>query len=360
MKLGVVGGGQLGRMLAMAALPLGIKTIFLEPTEDCCAADVGKRIAAPYDDLAALQQLAQVSDAVTFEFENVPAPALQHLATLTTAWPPQEAFTAASDRIHEKQLLRSLGIATASFEPIDSQADLEAAVSRIGFPAVLKTRTLGYDGKGQLRLAMPEDLDDAFARLGSVPLILEGFVNFDCEVSSIGVRAKTGEMAFYPLTRNDHQQGILRRSEPLHDAKLQIEAERYLGDVMQKLRYVGVLTIEWFVDSGRLVANEMAPRVHNSGHWTIEGAECSQFENHVRAVMGLPLGPTEQRGFAAMYNILGQRPDKQALLKIPGVHWHDYNKSERPARKIGHISVTAATAALLSKRTAALEEVLAS
>lgn len=358
MRLGVVGGGQLGRMMAQAALPLGITTIFLDPSKDACAAAAGKLICAPYSDKAGLDTLLTSSDAVTFEFENVPPESVSTLSKRLPAFPPAHALATARERWAEKSLFRELDIATAPLALVDSQDDLEKVVASIGLPCILKTRTMGYDGKGQKLLRTEADVAGTFAELGNVPTLLEGFVDFDFEVSCIGVRNQQGDIVFYSIVRNEHRSGILYRSEPLDNSTLQQKAEVAVKKVMDALNYVGTMAFEFFVKGNNLIANEIAPRVHNSGHWTIEGARCSQFENHVRAVMGLPLGSTEVTGPVAMYNVLGKKPNVNALLAIAGVHWHDYAKAERKGRKIGHITVTAKTPSALQQACSEVESLL--
>jgi 5-(carboxyamino)imidazole ribonucleotide synthase len=258
--------------------------------------------------------------------------------------------------LDEKTLFRELKIPTPAFAPVDSLADLEAAVARIGLPGVLKTRRLGYDGRGQSVLRRPGDVAAAWSALGSVPLIYEGFVDFSREVSIIGVRSTTGETRFYPLSANTHEAGILRYSvAPYRNPSLQKQAETYLKRLLKRFDYAGVLTIEFFVKNGRLIANEMAPRVHNSGHWTIEGAETSQFENHVRAILGLPLGGARAMGHSAMMNFIGRIPALRNILRVSGVHFHSYGKEPRPGRKLGHCTVTAPSAAA---RDRALQQLL--
>lgn len=358
MKLGIVGGGQLGRMMAQAASPLGIKTVLLDPAADACSGDVGQLITAAYDDLKAAGDLAKTTDAVTFEFENVPPETVAALAQTKPVYPPADALRTARDRWHEKSLFQSLGIPTPSLALVDDQDSLEAGTEKVGFPCVLKTRTLGYDGKGQKILRSRADLPGTFAELGSVPMILEGFVDFEYEISCVGVRSQTGQSVFYPVVANEHRQGMLYRSEPLPLSPLQTVAENAAKAVMDALDYVGTMAFEFFVRGDELVANEIAPRVHNSGHWTIEGARCSQFENHVRAVLGLPLGATDLIGPVVMYNVIGHRPAIADLLRVPGVHWHDYTKAERPGRKIAHVTVTAKTTEQLAVRAARVEELL--
>lgn len=358
MRIGVIGGGQLGRMLAMAALPLGIRMAFLDPSRSACAGDVGRLVEGAYDDHYAVRELLTYTDRVTFEFESVPPETVAFIAEQVPVYPSANALETARDRWLEKNLFQRLDIGTASIADIDGQESLQRAVERIGLPAVLKTRTLGYDGKGQKVLREQSDVTGAFEELGSVPMILEGFVAFDYEVSCIGVRSKTGELMFYPLVRNEHRKGMLYRSEPLADHPLQAQAEQAVGQVMAALDYVGVLAFEFFVVGDRLLANEIAPRVHNSGHWTIEGSTCSQFENHIRAVADLPLGQGGLKTPTAMYNLIGALPSREAVLAVPGTHWHDYGKDPRPGRKIGHVTITAATARQLSERCARIESLL--
>lgn len=359
MKLGIVGGGQLGRMMAEAALPLGIKTAFIDPSASACAGDCGTLICAPYDNVEALTKLCEIADVVTFEFENVTPEAIALLADNKPVFPPEAALRTARDRWLEKSLFQELGIKTAALALVDDQDSLNAGAETVGFPCVLKTRTLGYDGKGQKILRSRADLPGTFEALGSVPMILESFVEFEYEVSCIGVRSQSGQSVFYPLAVNEHRNAMLHRSEPLLDSPLQLQAESAVKSVMDALEYVGTMAFEFFVCGDELIANEIAPRVHNSGHWTIEGSQCSQFENHVRAVLGLPLGSTEMRSPVAMYNVIGKRPDIQALLNVPGLHWHDYTKEERVGRKIAHITISASNEQDLKTRCRHVESLLA-
>ncbi len=306
MKIGVIGAGQLGQMLALAGYPLALSFLFLDSSADAPGAQVGPIITGAFDDPASLERLAAGSDLVTYEFENVPVAALEAVSRSRPCHPPVEALRVSQDRLLEKELFGRLGIPTPPFRAVDSRADLHAAVAALGLPCVLKTRRLGYDGRGQRYLRRPADVDAAWDALGGVPLILEGFVDFDREVSIIGARSTRGETRCYPLAANTHRDGILRVTlAPSTNARLQKAAERHLRRVMDHFGYAGVLTIEFFVQRGRLVANEMAPRVHNSGHWTIEGAVTSQFENHLRAILGLPLGETRAVGPSAMVNFIG-------------------------------------------------------
>lgn len=347
MRLGILGGGQLGRMLALAAHPLGITATVLDPGADPCAAAVAGHVRGEFDDLQALYELVKRSDVVTYEFENVPVESARWLAERVPVYPPPKALEVSQDRLVEKSFFESLGIPTPPFAAIDTREQFDAAVASIGLPAVLKTRRFGYDGKGQAVLRTQADAEAAWATLGGRPLILEGFVPFDREVSILAVRSRSGETAFYPLTENEHREGMLYRSfAPAGGTgeELTERACEFALRVMTELEYVGVLAIEWFQDGPRLLANEMAPRVHNSGHWTTEGAVTSQFENHVRAVCGLPLGSAAAIGHSALFNLIGSRPDFAEVLTIPNAHLHWYGKEPKPRRKVGHVTLTAADA----------------
>lgn len=358
MKIGVIGGGQLGRMLALAGTPLDMEFIFLDPAADACARVAGEHLRADYTDQQYLRQLADTVDLVTFEFENVPAETVAFLAQFVPVYPAAEALRIARDRWFEKSLFEELGIPTPAFADIRDQNDLDQAVVNIGLPAVLKTRTLGYDGKGQKVLRNVHDVSGAFAELGSVPCILEGFVDFSGEVSLIAVRARDGQTLFYPLVHNRHESGILRLSVASSGHPLQALAEDYVKRVLDRLDYVGVLAFEFFEVDGGLKANEIAPRVHNSGHWTIEGAECSQFENHVRAVAGLPLGSTAKVGESAMLNFIGEVPPADEVLKIADCHLHHYSKAFKPGRKVGHATLRCRDRQTLEQRIQAVEALL--
>lgn len=341
-RVGILGGGQLARMLALAGHPLGLEVAFLDPAPDACAAAVARQVRGAYDDGAKLAELSAWADIITYEFENVPAQAVQFLeARRQLVYPPARALAISRDRLSEKTLFTGLGIPTPAFAPIESLSDLEAAVRTIGLPAVLKTRTMGYDGKGQAVLRQAEDCAAAWERIQGRGAILEAFVPFTREISIIAVRNSRGREAFYPLTENVHREGILRFSRPRRDDPRQAQAETYARRILDKLDYVGVLALELFDTEGGLVANETAPRVHNSGHWTIEGACTSQFENHLRAILGLPLGSPALRGAAAMVNCIGTLPSLEEILAIPGAHYHDYGKEARPGRKVGHYTLTA-------------------
>ena len=357
MKIGIIGAGQLGRMLALAGYPLGSRFHFLDRSAEAPGAQVGEIVLGAFDDADKLMALARRVDVMTFDVENVPAGLLNEIARDTTFLPPVAALATAQDRLEEKQLFDSLDIRTPLWRAVDSRADLEQAVTALGLPAVLKTRRLGYDGRGQVVLREAADLPAAWEKLGKVPLILEQFQDFEREVSIIGARSTSGEVVFYPLTENTHESGILRYCcAPYLAEPLQRVAERYLAGLFDRYDYAGVLTIEFFVVDGELVANEIAPRVHNSGHWTIEGAATSQFENHIRAIRGLPLGDTAPLGHSATINFLGTMPSLEPVLRISGAHYHDYGKEPRPLRKLGHGTINTPTAAA---RDIALAEVLA-
>jgi 5-(carboxyamino)imidazole ribonucleotide synthase len=352
--VGILGGGQLARMLALAAVPLGVRVLVLDQSGEACAGEVATLLEADYTDEAALSEFAALVDVVTFDFENVPAASAQWLSARVPVFPNPDALATAQDRLSEKTLFNALGLATPAFAAVDDRAGLDAAVAAIGLPAVLKTRRLGYDGKGQARLRTAADLDAAWLALGAgkVALILEAFVPFQRELSVIAVRSRDGEVRTWPLTRNWHEDGILSLSvaPAAADAGIQDQAQAYARKVAQALDYVGVFALELFEHDGRLLGNEMAPRVHNSGHWTIEGAATSQFENHLRAVLGLPLGDTGLRQPSAMLNFIGALPDRAAALAVPGLHWHDYGKRERAGRKVGHATVCADDPAQLRDR----------
>ncbi|UVO18337.1 5-(carboxyamino)imidazole ribonucleotide synthase [Stutzerimonas stutzeri] len=358
MKIGVIGGGQLGRMLALAGTPLGMSFAFLDPAPDACAQTLGEHIRADYDDKEHLRRLADEVDLVTFEFESVPAETVAFLSQFVPVYPSAESLRIARDRWFEKSMFKELGIPTPEFADIHSQADLDAAVAAIGLPAVLKTRTLGYDGKGQKLLRKPADVAGAFAELGSVPCILEGFVPFTGEVSLIAVRGRDGETCFYPLVHNTHESGILRLSVASSHHPLQALAEDYVGRVLKRLDYVGVLAFEFFEVDGGLKANEIAPRVHNSGHWTIEGAECSQFENHLRAVAGLPLGSTAKLGESAMLNFIGEVPEVARVIAVEDCHLHHYGKAFKAGRKVGHATLRCPDRATLDRQITAVETLI--
>jgi 5-(carboxyamino)imidazole ribonucleotide synthase len=356
LRVGVLGAGQLGRMLALAGTPLGCTFVFVDPSAGAPAANLGEQLVCEYTDPVGQAALARC-DVVTYEFESVPVEAAEALAARVPVFPPPKALRVAQDRLAEKSAFRELGIGTAPFEAVDSEADLERAVARLGVPAVLKTRRFGYDGKGQFVLRHADDVAAAWQAVGGAPSILEGFVRFERELSLLSVRGQDGQTAFYPLVENHHEQGILRKTHapaPRVARELQRAAEQYATRILEHLGYVGVLALELFQVGEALVANEIAPRVHNSGHFSIEGARTSQFENHLRAILGLPLGDPAALGPSCMLNLVGTLPLSAAVLAIPDAHLHLYGKNPRPGRKVGHITVRGATELELSERVAAL------
>ena len=343
MRLAILGGGQLAWMLALAAEPLGIDVAVLDPSPDCAAGRIADHVVAAYDDPDGLARVAEGANVVTYEFENVPAAAVERLAALgVPVLPPPSALAVTQDRAREKELLAGLGIPVAPYALIDSADDAAAALERVGAPGILKTRRLGYDGKGQVRVRAAEELAPAVAELGGTDLIYEGLVEFDRELSIVVARAGDGAVAVYPPVENEHRDGILACTlapAPGLDAAKAEQARSIGVQVAEALGHVGVLCVELFDTAEGIVANEIAPRVHNSGHWTIEGAVTSQFENHVRAVCGLPLGDPSARGWSAMVNLVGAEPELADLVALPGVRVHRYGKSPRTGRKLGHATV---------------------
>ena len=343
MRVGIIGAGQLGQMLGFAARNLDIECRFLDPSLLPPAGVCGEVIQRPFDDDAALHELAANGDVITYEFENVPVSALQCTERDIPIYPPIDALRQAQDRLFEKQLFSSLGIPLPGWHAIDGPDDCVAAAEKLGLPMVVKTRRLGYDGKGQFVVRNRDDIDAAWKALGGQALIAEQWIAFDMEVSVIGVRNAAGDVRNYELTQNVHHDGILRTSRaPVDSAVLADKASGYMHLLLERLDYVGVLALELFVSGDQLLANEFAPRVHNSGHWTIEGAATSQFENHLRAVTGLPLGSTRSLGHAGMVNLIGEIPD--AVRKLGAGYVHDYGKIPRVGRKLGHITVVSDTA----------------
>lgn len=344
MNIGIVGGGQLARMLVLAGYPLGLQFQVLDPAPDACVGQVATLLPGEYDDQKQLNAMADWAEVVTFDFENVPADAARLLEEKVKVHPSSGVLWTTQDRLYEKGLFWEMDIPTPVFATVDSLEELQEALAKVALPAVLKTRRLGYDGKGQRVLRTPEEIEPAWQALGSAPLLLEGFIPFEREVSVLAARGRTGEIVCYPLVENHHREGILRLSRaPCRLPELEQEAWDYARRMLERLNYIGLLAIEFFVYEGRLIANEMAPRVHNSGHWTIEGAETSQFENHLRAIAGLPLGSTAALGPCAMLNCIGSLPDRAAVLAIPGAHYHAYGKAPRLGRKVGHITLRAST-----------------
>lgn len=362
--VGILGGGQLARMLALSGAPLGLRFLVMDTADDACAGQFAPLLVGDYRDESALAEFASKVDVATFDFENVPAESARWLAGRVPVFPNPGALALTQDRLAEKTLFRELGIPVPDFADVATRADLETAIARIGTPCILKTRRLGYDGKGQFRIKSPADLDAAWDALGaqaaSVGLILEGFVAFQRELSVVAVRGRDGEFRAWPLTENWHVDGVLSASlAPARvDEALRATALSHARAVAERLDYVGVFALELFCRDGELLANELAPRVHNSGHWTIEGAETSQFQNHLRAVLGLPLGDTAVRGVACMLNWIGAMPDAAPVLSVAGGHWHDYGKQPRDGRKVGHATLRADEAEALAQRLSDVGEAL--
>ncbi len=344
MHIGILGAGQLGRMLAISGIPLGLHFTMYDRNADVPGAAVAPVVTGRFDDTRRIARFARTVDVVTFDWENVPVASALAAAKFAPVWPPPRALAIGQDRLSEKKLFQRLGMLVAPFATVDDRGDLRRAMDSIGLPGILKTRRLGYDGKGQAVLRRAADATAAWERLCGQPLLYERLVRFTREVSLIAVRDRAGRIACYPLSENVHERGILAVTRaPYTDTALQRMAERPVRRLMRTLGYVGVICVEFFVERGLLIANEMAPRVHNSGHWTIEGANTSQFENHLRAIAGLPLGDTKPRGHAVMVNLIGRLPSIRKAIGLAGLHWHDYGKSPRPGRKLGHLTAVCAT-----------------
>ena len=345
--VGILGGGQLARMLALSGAPLGLRFLVMDTEADACAGQFAPLLVGDYRDQQALAEFASKVDVATFDFENVPAESAEWLAARVPVFPSPRALAVAQDRLVEKTLFRNLGIPVGDFAAVATQAELAAEVARIGGACIVKTRRLGYDGKGQFRIKSPADIEAAWQALGAqaqtVGLIVEAFIPFQRELSVVAVRGRAGEFRSWPLTENWHVDGVLSASlAPAQvEESLATQAIAYARTLAEALDYVGVFALELFCKDGEWLANEMAPRVHNSGHWTIEGAETSQFENHLRAVLGLPLGDTRLLGHACMLNWIGTMPDAKAVLGEAGGHWHDYGKQPREGRKVGHATLRA-------------------
>jgi len=341
--IGILGGGQLGRMLAVAAARLGFRACIFEPGDDPPAAQVAQaHIRAAYSDEAALERFARGVDVITFEFENIPAEALDLLERLKPVRPGRNALRVSQDRLVEKAFLSDLGLATAPFAAVDDAPDLAEALAEIGFPAILKTRRLGYDGKGQARIAAAADAERALAAMAGQPAILEGFVDFSREVSVIGARGLDGAVACYDPGENVHEGGILRTTAvPARlGAAQRADAALIAGKILTRLDYVGVIGVELFDTDAGLVVNEIAPRVHNSGHWTQQGCAIDQFEQHIRAVAGWPLGDGRRHADVTMENLIGEDVARVPLIaRESDAALHLYGKAEtRPGRKMGHVN----------------------
>ena len=352
--VGILGGGQLARMMALAGAPLGLRFLVMDNVDDACAGQFAPMVVGDYTDQAALAEFASKVDVATFDFENVPAASAEWLSAKVPVFPNPRALAVSQDRLAEKSLFRELGIPVPDFSDIPDRAALDAAIERLGTPCILKTRRLGYDGKGQFRIKSAADVDAAWDALGAqaekVGLILEAFVPFQRELSVVAVRGRDGEFRAWPLTENWHVDGVLSASlAPARvDESIRETAIVHARALAEAMDYVGVFALELFCRDGELLANEIAPRVHNSGHWTIEGAETSQFQNHLRAVLGLPLGDTRMVGHACMLNWIGEMPEAATVLREAGGHWHDYGKSARAGRKVGHATLRADSTAELS------------
>ena len=362
--VGILGGGQLARMLALSGAPLGLRFLVLDTVADACAGQFAPMVVGDYTDKGALSEFASKIDVATFDFETVPADSARWLADRVPVFPKPRALAVAQDRLAEKTLFRELGIPTPGFADIADREALDAAVAELGTPCILKTRRLGYDGKGQFRIKSAADVDAAWNALGpqaaTVGLILEAFVAFQRELSVVAVRGRDGEFRAWPMTENWHVDGVLSASlAPARvDASTQATALSHAKRLADALDYVGVFALELFQRDGELLATELAPRVHNSGHWTIEGSETSQFQNHLRAVLGLPLGSTRMLGHACMLNWIGAMPDAAPLLREAGGHWHDYGKEARAGRKVGHATLRADAPAELAESLQRVGEAL--
>ncbi len=358
-NIGVFGGGQLGRMLAQAALPLNLTCTFFEVGTDCPSKDLGPVFDSTQAN--ALQAFIDSADVFTLEFENTSLVDADALLVQKALYPPRVALATAQNRLAEKALFDQLAIPVAPYQRVESEADLRLAAAKMGLPLVVKTASGGYDGKGQFVVREDAQINQAWQELGAAKLLIaEAFVSFEREVSIIAVRGQDGEVRTWPLTENHHHHGILSHSiVPAPDSSdLQPIAQDYITRLLNHLNYVGVLTLELFVTPQGLFANEMAPRVHNSGHWSIEGAVCSQFENHMRAVAGLPLGSTELISPCMMVNIIGQHPERDAVLKLAGAHLHFYGKTERVGRKLGHVTLIPTQGNTLKALSEALADIL--
>ncbi|HEX5278202.1 MAG TPA: 5-(carboxyamino)imidazole ribonucleotide synthase [Fluviicoccus sp.] len=362
MRVGVFGGGQLGRMMALAGYPFNLRFSFYDAVHDCPSAPLGDVYGDASGSPESLQAFLASADVFTYEFENISTAWVESIARHKPVFPGVRSLAVSQNRLNEKELFDRLGIPAAPWQRVDSEAELQKAVEKLGMPLVIKTVTGGYDGKGQFVIRSAEDVGRAWSDLGkAAPLLAEAFISFGRELSMVAVRGQDGEIRCYPPAWNVHHQGILSHSvvpAPDMPEALGHQADAYIRAIMNDLQHVGVMTLEMFDTGNGLVANETAPRVHNSGHWSIEGAICSQFENHMRAVAGLPLGATDPIRPSAMINIIGAHPETAAILAIPETHLHLYGKSERPGRKLGHITVTAPTHHELMERMKVIAETL--
>ena len=362
--VGILGGGQLARMLALSGAPLGLRLLVMDTVADACAGQFAPLLVGDYRDQQALAQFAEKVDVATYDFENVPAESAEWLAARVPVFPSPRALAVAQDRLAEKTLFRELGIPVPEFAAVSDRAGLDAALAAVGTPCILKTRRLGYDGKGQFRIRSLADADAAWealgAQAGKVGLIVEAFVPFERELSVVAVRGRDGEFRTWPLTWNWHVDGVLSASlAPARvEPALADTAIAHARRLAERLDYVGVFALELFCRDGVLLANELAPRVHNSGHWTIEGAECSQFENHLRAVAGLPLGSTAKVGESAMLNFIGEVPAVDKVVAIGDCHLHHYGKAFKVGRKVGHATLRCHDMATLERKIAEVEALI--
>ena len=345
LRIGVLGGGQLGRMMALAGYPLDLAFSFYDSNPTCPSAELGQRHGDAENSIESLDAFIDSADVFTYEFENIPVSWVERIAAKKPVYPSVKSLSVSQNRLNEKKLFADLKIPSARFAEIRSEADLHGAAKTLGLPLIIKTVTMGYDGKGQFLLHSEDQIPQAWSALGAqTPLMAEEFMHFKRELSIIAVRSRDGKTACYPLTENVHHRGILSHSiapAPFVENDIQLTAERYISTILHELDHVGAITLEMFETHNGIFANETAPRVHNSGHWTIEGARCSQFENHVRAVAGLPLGDTTCDRPTAMLNIISLHPKTEDILQIKDVHLHLYGKDEREGRKLGHITLTA-------------------
>jgi len=361
MRVGILGGGQLGRMLALAGHALGVETRVFDPDPEASAGRVTAQVCAPFTDEAALADFARQVDVVTFEREHLPLDAVQSVARHAPLRPGARALAITQDRLAEKDFVRSLGHEVAPYRGATGAPEVAAALRALGLPAIVKHRRHGYDGRGQRLVRDQREVHDVCAEAGDTPVVVERVIPFQRELSIVAVRDPDGRVRHYPLVENSHAGGILRRSlapAPGLTATRQREAEAIAEDVLAALDYIGVLTIELFEHDGRLLVNELAPRVHNSGHWTIEGAVTSQFENHLRAVLGLPLGVTAARGPTGLVNLIGSVPTAARVLAVPGAHLHLYGKRPQPGRKLGHVTVELGGADSPSAQLARFEDAI--
>jgi 5-(carboxyamino)imidazole ribonucleotide synthase len=348
MRVGILGGGQLAQLLALSAKPLGLQTLCLDLALDACARNQTEVIHAPLDDTHALTQLAERSDILTVETENIPLATLDFLSPLKPIYPSRLAIATAQDRLLEKQLCQELHIPTPRFCNVSHFDELKHALTIVGTPAIVKTRRFGYDGKGQVVIKHAHDATQAWAALNNDSLIVEQMVPFDYEVSMLAVQDRHGHQQFYPLVRNYHEAGILRYSiAPWNAPRLFEQAKTIVKKLLTHFSYVGVLAVEFFVVGQEVIVNEMAPRVHNSGHWSIEGTTASQFENHLRAITGQPLGSTAATTYNVMFNHIGEHPNLSKILHLPNIYYHDYGKKPRPGRKIGHVTFSVSDRTML-------------